>query len=523
MVISGQACLYLNVLTRCGSRIWPFSFRASSFSTYRAAGAFQSSEMNRFHQQQILEISLELKRLYQELKMSLQFRLPLISFVFAILAVTTTNVVLSASWSLSGDMQVVSNPSPLISPSGNLGATWTYECSGGPCDTSVDGSLVGVVNGEMPDQGTGWFFGAANHMAMINFSVDANLVPPGGNGDDKTVFDPIASGVAQVGGHSQVKAIWTPNFTGDVTVTYHGYNARTQDLAVSAPHELGRVTDLVLWHNGSELDRRTLTGGADTGYANRYENTIGDNEATISVAPGDTIALEQTGGEWIGLDISISVGQGTPPPPERSWNVDASGNWLVDSNWSLNEAPNTNRLTAIFGDVITQDRVVYTESPVTVQRVQFANNNRYIVAGVGPIHLDSGTGASIAGIDVLTGSHEFQAPVNLITNAEAIVSSGHTLRFNNILDLGGNTLNKLGPGEVAISNDLITGNGGLVNVQNGLVSGNGTIDGDVNNSGGSISPGNSSAVSGVPEPSSLLLVTLGGCLLWLGSYGRKRD
>ena len=109
-----------------------------------------------------------------------------------------------------------------------------------------------------------------------------------------------------------------------------------------------------------------------------------------------------------------------------------------------------------------------------------------------------------------------------MTNAEAIVSSGHTLRFNNILDLGGNTLNKLGPGEVAISNDLITGNGGLVNVQNGLVSGNGTIDGDVNNSGGSISPGNSSAVSGVPAPSSLLLVTLGGCLLWLGSYGRKR-
>ena len=78
---------------------------------------------------------------------------------------------------------------------------------------------------------------------------------------------------------------------------------------MSAPHELGRVTDLVLWHNGSELDRRTLIGGDDTGYANRYENTIGDNEATISVAPGDTIALEQTGGEWIGLDKSISLGQ----------------------------------------------------------------------------------------------------------------------------------------------------------------------------------------------------------------------
>ena len=56
-------------------------------------GAFQSSEMNRFHEQQILEISLELKRLYQELKMSLQFRLALIPFVFAILAVTPTNAV----------------------------------------------------------------------------------------------------------------------------------------------------------------------------------------------------------------------------------------------------------------------------------------------------------------------------------------------------------------------------------------------------------------------------------------------
>ena len=54
-------------------------------------------------------------------------------------------------------------------------------------------------------------------------------------------------------------------------------------------------------------------------------------------------------------------------------------------------------------------------------------------------------------------------------------------------------MTKTGNGEMAVRNDLITG-GGTIDVQQGMVSGNGTISGDVNNNGGTISPGNSPGV-----------------------------
>ena len=97
-----------------------------------------------------------------------------------------------------------------------------------------------------------------------------------------------------------------------------------------------------------------------------------------------------------------------------------------------------------------------------------------------------------ARFDVLQGSHEFQARVNLLHDATATITSGAMLIMNNALDLGGNRLTKTGAGELAIRNDLIT-NGGAVDLQQGLVSGNGTIGGDLNNDGGTISPGNSNS------------------------------
>ena len=57
----------------------------------------------------------------------------------------------------------------------------------------------------------------------------------------------------------------------------------------------------------------------------------------------------------------------------------------------------------------------------------------------------------------------------------------------------GNTLTKTGVGTLAINNNVLTG-GGTVNCEQGTCSGTGTIGGDLNNGGGTISPGNSSRV-----------------------------
>jgi len=102
-------------------------------------------------------------------------------------------------------------------------------------------------------------------------------------------------------------------------------------------------------------------------------------------------------------------------------------------------------------------------------------------------------------------------------DADVTIDAGHSLAFNNTLNLGGNTLTKLGDGDLAIRNTLVSGMGGTVNLQQGSISGNGNVGSDVNNSGGTISPGDSLQVSSqVPEPGTVFLIVIGTILfsLW---------
>ena len=184
-----------------------------------------------------------------------------------------------------------------------------------------------------------------------------------------------------------------------------------------------------------------------------------------------------------------------PPATEFSWKADVSGDWRSGTNWSssIGVTPNSAEHTAIFGDAIGSAQTVFTNAAVTVNSIQFDNPNSYVVAGFGSVNLAADNLGNPARISVNQGEHQFQAIVNLQADTTVDVSHGSTLIFNNALDLMGNTLTKSGNGEMAVRNDLNTG-GGTIDVQQGMVSGNGTISGDVNNEGGSISPGNSSGM-----------------------------
>ena len=215
----------------------------------------------------------------------------------------------------------------------------------------------------------------------------------------------------------------------------------------------------------------------------------------------------------------IAVG---PLPTRFTWNRDDSGDWNDSSNWSPLQGPSNGiNDTTIFGDKITSSRVVFTETNVTVNRVEFNHAQSYFVAGSGSVNLVAGTdsdGDVLPTMSVAAGSHEFQARVNLHSATTLDVSSGSTLIFINAVDLMGNTLNKTGAGEMAIRSDLMT-SGGAVNCQQGMCSGSGTISGDLNNDGGIISPGNTAgSLAVVPEPGTLILLALG----LFGILGRRR-
>jgi len=168
--------------------------------------------------------------------------------------------------------------------------------------------------------------------------------------------------------------------------------------------------------------------------------------------------------------------------------------------------------TATFGDAIGSDsRTVFTDTAVSVNSISFANTmgGSYNIAGRPSVNLIASTVGTAPSVRVDAGSHEFQAAFAIHADTTANIASDSTLTFNNALNLLGNTLTKSGTGTLAIKNDFNSG-GGTVNLQQGTIIGGGTVGGDLNNSGGIISPGNSSAAgTAVPEPTTMFLSLVG--------------
>ena len=196
------------------------------------------------------------------------------------------------SWSLSGDMQNVSNPGPTVN-----GGTWSYHMLPGQLYAIAVSDPVTQCNPEVPDAGIGWVHESENYVMLVKFSVDANPVPPWGTGDDKTNF--LAG---QVGGHSPTGATWETDHAGSFEIDYLGYNARDQRTASLG--EAGRRTFLVLNVAGVEMDRKMITGGIEDGYANAYTASV-----TIDLLPGDQVSLHHeamSDHDWVGMDMMIT-------------------------------------------------------------------------------------------------------------------------------------------------------------------------------------------------------------------------
>ena len=224
-------------------------------------------------------------------------KVKMIVTLFVAMAVVSTAGIAVAGWSLSGDMQTVSNPSPDIN-----GATWTYICGGGNCGTAVSGDLAGKVNLELPNAGDGWAAAPGHHQVVVKYSVDNVPFETAEGADDKTNF--LAG---NVGGHSALAATWTSTTaSGAYNVSWLGYNARTQDGAWVLGHEKGRAGDLTIKHNDTVLEVQNLKGGVQDGYANAHTGS-----ATLNIAAGDTITASIGGGEWFGLDLSVAVPEPT--------------------------------------------------------------------------------------------------------------------------------------------------------------------------------------------------------------------
>ena len=223
------------------------------------------------------------------------------------------------------------------------------------------------------------------------------------------------------------------------------------------------------------------------------------------------------------------LGPPAPPPLDFSWKGDTSGDWNAADNWlppgkgppGVTTTPQYLNHSVEFGPVLSSTQTVFTNTEVSARQMTFDSEHGYAIAGRGSVSFVQGTSATLpaANIQVADGNHEFQLRVSLEANTEVNVASGQSLEFNNRLSLNNNVLTKTGEGTLAINNSVLTG-GGTINCAQGTCAGTGTIGGDLNNDGGTVSPGNSSALldnsSAVPEPSSLSLLVL--TALALGAF-----
>ena len=257
-----------------------------------------------------------------------------------------------------------------------------------------------------------------------------------------------------------------------------------------------------------------------------------------SVAAVSLLGAHGTGGFFDSLVVDAGEGGPTPVPLQNfdfTWDKTGAGDWNVAGNWdpsSFGAPPGdpTNDFrshhAATFGSKITANSTVYTDSAVSLRSVSFDNANfSYNVAGAGSVNIIANTNPSPkpTQIAVAAGAHQFQAVVNLGTDTTVDVAGGSTLEFNNRLFLNSNTLTKTGEGTLAISNDVVSG-AGTINLQQGTVAGAGTVGGDVNNDGGTVSPGNQGlSANNVPEPATWMMLALGaiGCLAWTRKHRRR--
>ncbi len=148
------------------------------------------------------------------------------------------------------------------------------------------------------------------------------------------------------------------------------------------------------------------------------------------------------------------------------WRNNSSSAWQQNEAWIPKMIPGIAQpgaQVAVFGPAITGPQTVFTNSAVSVSGVEFDNVNKYAIAGSGSVNLKADStipSPPNPTINVMNGSHEFQVGVNIQNNTSINVAAGASLDFNNVVNLGGNTLNTAGAVGLNVG---VIGGGSIVN------------------------------------------------------------
>ena len=241
----------------------------------------------------------------------------------------------------------------------------------------------------------------------------------------------------------------------------------------------------------------TLNGEEIGAIPNATPSAGGPQGGGVPQIDGMNFGMNSKNGGKVYIDAAV-LG---PAETTFNWTGGTVGDWNEVANWSpqVGAPPNSMDHTAIFGNSATGPTNVAVMSDVAVNKIEFDHaSHSYIVSGSGSVNLEDSTMflPPTPSINVVNGSHQFQARVGLQNDATVDVSGDSTLEFVNRLNLNGNTLTKTGDGTLLVNNSFNTGSGSIVN-NSGILSGGGTVGGSLENPSGTVAPGNSPGVLSV--------------------------
>jgi hypothetical protein len=244
----------------------------------------------------------------------------------------------------------------------------------------------------------------------------------------------------------------------------------------------------IAWRNGKPIVsvKYSLWDGADSAQSliNILNNTAPkdpiDNSASyviVNVHPWSTRGPDGTAGstgdpmsnlwtlvqgldaskvEVVGLEemmIQLRNRFGTPLPGAvivGTWTRDANSNWgITRTNWT-GAMPNFINATVNFGSAITATRNVEVRANSTAGTINFDNSNLYNLFGASTVTMDTTTGP--ARINVLSGSHNLNAPVVLADDTTITVTPAASTLTMNALQPTLKNITKAGAGAILVNN-----------------------------------------------------------------------
>jgi len=126
---------------------------------------------------------------------------------------------------------------------------------------------------------------------------------------------------------------------------------------------------------------------------------------------------------FIGIGFGVvAAGKGATGRPASlslTWAVDAAGNWSNPANWGSIYYPDAVTDTATLGTIITANRIVTLDVPVTLRNLNIGDDQNYTLAGAETLAFASGTPTLTVSS---TGTPTISCPISLAA-ALALVSA----------------------------------------------------------------------------------------------------